>query len=81
MALKEECGVFGYYSAEDRPNIAKTVYYGLFALQHRGQEACGIAVNKDRVTTCKKDLGLVSDVFSDADLTAMPGNISIGHVR
>ena len=81
MALKEECGVFGYYSTEDRPNIAKTVYYGLFALQHRGQEACGIAVNKDRVTTCKKDLGLVADVFSDADLSAMPGNISIGHVR
>ena len=63
MALKEECGVFGYYSTEDRPNIAKTVYYGLFALQHRGQEACGIAVNKDRITTCKKDLGLVADVF------------------
>ena len=81
MALKEECGVFGYYSTEDRPNIAKTVYYGLFALQHRGQEACGIAVNKDRITTCKKDLGLVADVFSDADLSAMPGSISLGHVR
>ena len=81
MALKEECGVFGYYSTEDRPNIAKTVYYGLFALQHRGQEACGIAVNKDRIITCKKDLGLVADVFSDADLSAMPGSISLGHVR
>ena len=51
MALKEECGVFGYYSTEDRPNIAKTGYYRIFAIQHRGQEACGIAVKKDRRIT------------------------------
>lgn len=81
MALKEECGIFGYYSNQTKSDIANTVYYGLFALQHRGQEACGIAVNNDRVTTCKKDLGLVGDVFNDALLASMPGNISIGHVR
>ena len=79
--IHEECGVFGYYSETEKSDIARSVYYGLFALQHRGQEACGIAVNKDRVTSCKKGMGLVGDFFNDKMLEEMPGNIAIGHVR
>ncbi|MDE5617879.1 MAG: amidophosphoribosyltransferase, partial [Clostridia bacterium] len=79
--IHEECGVFGYYSTTEKSDIARNIYYGLFALQHRGQEACGIAVNKDRVTSCKKGMGLVSEVFNDKMLAEMTGNIGIGHVR
>ena len=63
MAIHEECGVFGMISSK-RENIASYVYYGLYALQHRGQESCGIVVNDDGVFSSYKDLGLVSDVFS-----------------
>ena len=62
MAIHEECGVFGVISTR-RGNIAGKVYYGLYALQHRGQESCGIVVNDDGVFSSYKDLGLVSDVF------------------
>ncbi len=79
--LHEECGVFGVYSPK-RYDIAKTVYYGLFALQHRGQEGAGIVVNSDGVFSSRKDLGLVNEVFSPAALSALPqGNMAVGHVR
>ncbi len=74
-------GVFGIIG-EERTNVAGSVYYGLFALQHRGQESCGIVVNDDGVFSVRKDLGLVNDVFTHADLDALgPGNMAIGHVR
>ena len=74
-------GVFGIIG-DERTNVASSVYYGLFALQHRGQESCGIVVNDDGVFNMKKDLGLVNDVFTHADLDALgPGNMAIGHVR
>ena len=74
-------GVFGIIG-DERTNVASSVYYGLFALQHRGQESCGIVVNDDGVFSIKKDLGLVNDVFTHADLDALgPGNMAIGHVR
>ena len=60
--LHEECGVFGMYDF-DGHDVARTIYYGLFALQHRGQESCGIAVNDDGVISGYKDLGLVGEVF------------------
>ena len=60
--LHEECGVFGIYDF-DGNDVASTVYYGLFALQHRGQESCGIVVNDDGLFVSHKDLGLVSEVF------------------
>ena len=63
MSIHEECGVFGVFSSH-RGNVASLVYYGLYALQHRGQESCGIVVNDDGVFDSHKDLGLVSDVFS-----------------
>ena len=56
--LREECGVFGIY-AKDNREVATTAYYGLFALQHRGQESCGIAVCNDGVIAAHKDIGLV----------------------
>ncbi|MEA4815572.1 MAG: amidophosphoribosyltransferase [Lachnospiraceae bacterium] len=78
--LKEECGVFGIYSKESY-DIGRLVYYGLYALQHRGQESCGIAVTDDTTVKQYKDVGLVSDVFNDGILEQLTGKIAIGHVR
>lgn len=82
--LHEECGVFGIYDF-DGNDVASTIYYGLFALQHRGQESCGIAVSdtkgpKGRVIT-HKDMGLVSEAFNAQQLKSMKGDIGVGHVR
>ena len=79
--IHEECGVFGVYSTENR-DVARTVYYGLYALQHRGQESSGIAVAYADKICYHKGMGLVSDVFSDGSLEKLPeGDIAIGHVR
>ena len=79
--IHEECGVFGVYATESY-DIASTVYYGLYALQHRGQESCGIVVNDDGLFTTYKDTGLVNDVFTPDHLNQFgQGNIAIGHVR
>jgi len=82
--LKEECGVFGIYDL-DGNNVASSVYYGLLALQHRGQESCGIAVSdtggpKGAVNS-DKGMGLVNEVFSEETLEHMQGDIAVGHVR
>lgn len=78
--LHEECGVFGVYDF-DGNDVSSTIYYGLFALQHRGQESCGIAVNNNRDITHYKDMGLVNDVFNDEILTKLDGKMAVGHVR
>ena len=81
MDLHEECGVFGVI-APKQTNVAGICYYGLYALQHRGQESCGIVVNDDGVFVSHKDLGLVGDVFSAERLSRMPcGKMAVGHVR
>ncbi len=81
MAVHEECGVFGVMGTK-KENAADLVYYGLYALQHRGQESCGIVVNDDGVFSSYKDLGLVSEVFSKDTLAHFPmGNMAVGHVR
>ncbi|MBO5525232.1 MAG: amidophosphoribosyltransferase [Clostridia bacterium] len=81
MAIHEECGVFGIISPNSY-KIAETVYYGLYALQHRGQESCGIVVNDDGVFSSHKDVGLVSEVFDSLSLSSLSeGTIAIGHVR
>ena len=81
MAIHEECGVFGVISTK-RSNVAGITYYGLYALQHRGQESCGIVVNDDGMFSSYKDLGLVSEVFSQETLAQLPeGNMAVGHVR
>lgn len=82
--LQEECGVFGIYDL-DGNDVASTIYYGLFALQHRGQESCGIAVSDTNGPKGKasilKGMGLVHEVFVQEDLEKLKGNIGIGHVR
>lgn len=81
--LGEECGVFGAYNM-DGDDVASTIYYGLFALQHRGQESCGIAVTDtygERKVHSKKGLGLVNEVFNEESLSALKGNLGVGHVR
>lgn len=81
MSIQEECGVFGVYSTKTE-DVASLVYYGLYALQHRGQEGCGIVVNDDGVFTSHKGLGLVSEVFSQDEMKKFPhGEIAVGHVR
>lgn len=82
--LHEECGVFGMYDL-DGEDVASTIYYGLFALQHRGQESCGIAVSdtegpKGQVSA-QKGMGLVNEVFDAEGLEKLKGNIGVGHVR
>lgn len=79
--MHEECGVFGVYSTETR-DVAHTVYYGLYALQHRGQESSGIAVAYADKIRYFKGMGLVSEVFANGNLDTLPeGDIAIGHVR
>ena len=78
--LQEECGVFAMYD-KDGFDVAQITYAGLFALQHRGQQSAGIAVNKDREITLHKDNGLVQEVFSKDILNSLKGTMAIGHVR
>lgn len=75
----EECGVFGVY--DPAGDCAQTAYYGLYALQHRGQEACGIATMNDRELSFHKDVGLVGDVFTEDILGRLGGTMAVGHVR
>lgn len=82
--IKEECGVFGIYDF-DGGDVASTIYYGLLALQHRGQESCGIAVSdtsgsKGKVLS-SKDMGLVNEAFTTEILEKLKGDIGVGHVR
>lgn len=82
--LHEECGVFGIYDL-DGNDVASSIYYGLFALQHRGQESCGIAVSdtngpKGKVLSVK-DMGLVNEVFTPESIEGLKGDIGVGHVR
>ncbi len=82
--LGEECGVFGMYDL-DGNDVASLIYYGLFSLQHRGQESCGIAVSctngPKRNSSVRKGMGLVNEVFDASSLENMHGDIGVGHVR
>ena len=79
---KEACGVFGIYTAAKAQDVASYTYYGLYALQHRGQESCGIVVNDDGVFHTHIDNGMVCDVFDSDTLKSLGlGNMAIGHVR
>jgi len=78
--MKEQCGVFGIYSNDDL-DVAYLTYYGLYALQHRGQESAGIAVNDGGVILHHKDMGLVPEVFNNVVLNHLKGKMAIGHVR
>lgn len=82
--LHEECGVFGMYDLDGAP-VASNIYYGLFALQHRGQESCGISVSDTngplRNVCTHKGMGLCNEVFTSEELLKLKGNIGVGHVR
>jgi amidophosphoribosyltransferase len=76
---QEACGVFGIYAPEE--DVAKLAYFGLYALQHRGQESAGIATFDGDIVHLHKDMGLVSQVFSESNLKQLTGTIAIGHTR
>jgi amidophosphoribosyltransferase len=76
---KEECGLFGVWAPGDE--VARLTYFGLFAQQHRGQESAGIAVSDGSNILVYKDLGLVSQVFNEATLTTLHGDLAVGHTR
>ena len=81
MSIHEECGVFGVYSPKPA-DVASLAYYGLYSLQHRGQESCGIIVNDDGMFTAHHGIGLVNEVFSHQELKNFPeAQIAVGHVR
>jgi amidophosphoribosyltransferase len=75
----EACGVFGVYAPET--DAAHLISFGLFALQHRGQESAGIAVSDGETVTVSKDMGLVSQIFDEKSLAGLPGHLGIGHTR
>lgn len=80
--IHEECGVFGIYSKQKQSDVATETYLALYALQHRGQQSCGIAVNDDGVIRSYRDMGLVPDIFNQRTLAELGlGNIAIGHVE
>ncbi|MBK5252510.1 MAG: amidophosphoribosyltransferase [Peptostreptococcaceae bacterium] len=78
--LKEECGVIGIYDPKEYQDISRLTYFGLIALQHRGQESAGIAVSNGKMHYYK-EMGLVQEVFSDEILNRLKGRVAIGHVR
>ena len=85
-SIHEECGVFGIYDMGDGLDVSRLTYYGLYALQHRGQESCGIAVNNldenDKIEILQyKDMGLVQEVFNNLILNELKGRAAVGHVR
>ncbi|QSX07427.1 amidophosphoribosyltransferase [Alkalibacter rhizosphaerae] len=80
--MEEECGVFGIYKHDKERTVAQLLYYGLYALQHRGQESAGIATNKDGKIHQHKGMGLVNEVFRGGEVGLdLAGNIGVGHVR
>ena len=76
---EEACGVFGVYAPEE--DVAKLTYFGLYALQHRGQESAGIAAFEGNLVHCHKDMGLVSQVFNEEILKTLTGYLAVGHTR
>lgn len=76
---QDECGVFGVFAPGEE--VAKLVFYGLYALQHRGQESAGIAASNGSQILVYRDMGLVSQVFKESDLETLPGHLAVGHTR
>src|SRR5438093_4787872 len=76
---KEECGLFGVWSPNEQ--VSKLIFFGLYALQHRGQESAGIAVGDGSSILVYKDMGLVAQVFTEETLGTLQGNLGIGHTR
>ena len=77
--LREACGVFGIYAPGE--DVARVTFFGLYALQHRGQESAGIATGDGRDLYVHRQMGLVAQVFTEEDLGRLQGHIAIGHTR
>lgn len=80
-SIHEECGVFGIFDPSKKLNVTQITYSGLYALQHRGQQSCGIAVNNEGKIYNHNDEGLLNEVFNEMILNYLKGNIALGHVR
>lgn len=79
--MRDKCGIVGIYSHNKSSNISRAIYYGLYALQHRGQESAGISVHNGKEMSTYRDMGLVCDVFKDGIIEELEGYVGIGHVR
>ncbi len=79
--MRDKCGIVGIYSSDQSMDIAPHIYYGLFALQHRGQEAAGISAHNGEEISTYRGMGLVCDVFNNGEIKGLEGNVGIGHVR
>ena len=79
--MHDACGVVGISLKDEYCNVATSIYFALFALQHRGQEAAGISVHDGRATRTHRGMGLVFEVFDDAQISLLRGSVGIGHVR
>jgi amidophosphoribosyltransferase len=78
---REACGVFGIYDPSHQLEVARVAYFGLFALQHRGQESAGIATSNGETISIYRRMGLVAQVFTEEDLAVLRGHVAIGHTR
>jgi amidophosphoribosyltransferase len=79
--LRDKCGIVGAYSHKKSNNISRAIYYGLYALQHRGQESAGISVHDGEEMSTYRGMGLVCDVFNNGNIEGLEGYVGIGHVR
>jgi len=79
--LQDKCGIVGAYSHKKSKNVSRSIYYGLYALQHRGQESAGISVHNDEEMCTYRGMGLVCDVFNNGNIEGLEGHVGIGHVR
>ncbi|MBI4813616.1 MAG: amidophosphoribosyltransferase [Methanobacterium sp.] len=79
--MQDKCGIVGAYSHNKSHNISREIYYGLYALQHRGQESAGISVHNGEEMRTYRGMGLVCDVFNNGNIEGLDGNVGIGHVR
>ncbi|MDI6723927.1 MAG: amidophosphoribosyltransferase [Methanobacterium sp.] len=79
--MQDKCGIVGAYSHKKSKNVSRSIYYGLYALQHRGQESAGISVHNDEEMCTYRGMGLVCDVFNNGNIEGLEGHVGIGHVR
>lgn len=79
--MRDKCGIVGTYSKNKSKNVSRSIYYGLYALQHRGQESAGISVHNGEEMSTYRGMGLVCDVFNNGNIEGLDGYVGIGHVR
>src|SRR5215472_10728963 len=78
-AIRDACGVCGIFAPGE--DVARSTFFALYSLQHRGQESAGLAVSDGVALRCHKDMGLISQIFTEEMLESLPGHLSVGHTR